>query len=474
MANGALDANAIFRYQNTTGGSSRPSATTPTDLRWHHASNNAVGKIYLDSWKSQNTADAKVVTYIQAGTPLGTVPAVQGPDPETTPSGVHNPNPEGDIWIDTQDNFRIYRYQVIGSDVTTNTAYQTPNTTHSGWADARDARIGDFPFSESRKAYVPMNEWSIETIESVEELVMYDYSGNRNHARINTGTSSDNFSKDSYDFVDTTIKGISTKALNRVNSITIPSAPAGVFNKNISLLHHDDIRNANQQSYSIWFKPSGVEQRHGWNIISRDYSDWWSVQIGGNSTHSYTSTAPSYEEFYPAVGSYVNAIVHGGFDVTSAAASNIHVQDVLKYNVWNFIAFTLDYKGDNEVGNSVWYFANEDDGWENANVFHYGLDPQTSANLSIGGDWTGGGEGRGVGLQAVETAHANGNAKGHAAPGYFSEFRYYDTYLSQSSIKKLYDFPFGVEDTSKNFLQTIRSQAIADGEIISFLSLIHI
>ena len=78
------------------------------------------------------------------------------------------------------------------------------------------------------------------------------------------------------------------------------------------------------------------------------------------------------------------------------------------------------------------------------------------------------GEGRGVGLQAVESAHANGAARGHAAPGYFSEFRYYDTYLSQSSIKKLYDFPFGVEDTSKNLLQTIRSQAVADGEIISF------
>lgn len=312
LANGALHANAIFRYQNSAGGSSRPSATTPTDLRWYHASNNAVGKIYLDAWKSQNTADAKIVTYVLPGTPLGVVPATYGPDPSTTPSGHHNPNPEGDIWIDTQDNFRMYRYQVIGTDVTTNTAYQTPNTTHSGWADARDARLGDFPFSESRKAYIPMNEWSIEDMGSGEEIVLYDYSGNRNHARQN----STSFLGTSYDFVDTTIKSISTKALDRVNTAILDSPRY----KDIALLHHDSIRTANQQSYSMWFKPSGAEQKHDYRIISRDQSAYWALNIGGNASSTYGGSESIYDGFSPADGSYVNVMVKGAVTYTPGGA----------------------------------------------------------------------------------------------------------------------------------------------------------
>lgn len=141
----------------------------------------------------------------------------------------------------------------------------------------------------------------------------------------------------------------------------------------------------------------------------------------------------------------------------------------MKYNTWNFIAFTFDYKSDGEVGNSVWYFANEDDGWAGANISYLALDPDATSNLSYSGAWESD-RGRGIGLQNIEDADARGENAGAslAAPGYYAEFRYYDTLLSQSSVKKLYDFPFGVEDTSKNFLQTIRSRAVADGEIISF------
>jgi len=483
LANGALDPAAIYRYSNSEGGSSTPSLTAPTNLGWYQAPNNAIGKVFLDSWKSQNTADSKVVTYIQAGTPLGTVPALYGPNPANTPSGAYNPNPENDLWIDTQDNYRIYRYQVIGSDVTTNTAYQTPNTTHSGWADVRDARIGDFPFSESRKAHLSMTEWAIEDVShleggSSEELVLYDDSGNRNHARQSLSYSS-NFTGDTNDFVATTIKGISTKALNRVNSSTMGWPPetsaAGKYYKDLALLDHDAIRNANQQSYAIWFKPSGLAQRHDWRIITRDQNEYWSLNIGGNTTHLYGGSETPHDYFFPSDGSYVNAIIKGSVESTPGAGAvgtdGRKRENILKYNTWNFIAFTLDYKGDNEVGNSVWYFANEDDGWENANVFYYSLDKDASANLSYSGDW-GEDRGRGVGLQNNESPGAGADLAetggGYAAPGHYAEFKYFDTYLSQSSIKKLYDFPFGVEDTSRNMLQTVRSQAIADGEIISF------
>jgi hypothetical protein len=472
LANGALHPNAIFRYQNTSGGSSRPSATDPTDVKWYHAPNNAIGKVYLDAWKSQNTADAKVVTYIAPGTPLGTVPALYGPDPSSTPGGVHNPNPENDLWLDSNDNNRIYRYQVIGGNVTSIHAYQTPNNTHSGWADVRDARLGDFPFAEHRKAYVPMNEWSVANVGYGEELVMWDESDNLNHAR--QGHLSSEFSGDHNDFVDTTIKGIPTKALNRTNSITADTNPSGNYDKDIALLHHDDIRNANQQSYSIWFKPTGGYQRHGHRIISRDASDFWAITIGGNAT-SYTGETNSYDEFYPADGSYVNAAIIGSASVWPVVeGENIFLAaqgapgGVLKYNTWNHIAFTLDYKGDDEYGNSVWYFTNEDDGWENANVFHFNLDKDASANHNYAGGWSADDEGRGVGLNNVERANAAGFTGGYAPVAHYSEFRYYDTFLSQASIKKLFDNPTGIEESSQGLLRTIRSQAVADGEIISF------
>ena len=494
LANGALHPDAIYRYQNSTGGSSYPSPPGDPDneLGWYQSSNSAIGKVYLDAWKSQNTADAKVVTYIAPGTPLGTVPALYGPDPSSTPGGVHNPNPENDLWLDSNDNNRIYRYQVIGTNTTSVHAYQTPNNTHSGWADVRDARIGDFPFAEHRKAYVPMNEWSVANVGYGEELVMWDESDNLNHARY--GVNSSDFSGDHDDFVDTTIKGIPTKALNRTNSIATvpgPSSPtqAGQYNKDIGLLRHDAIRNANQQSYSFWFKPTGSYQRHGHRIISRDASDFWAVLIGTNATH-FNGETGHYNEFYPADGSYVNVAIQGavtdsptgegrtGSDACFSADLGAP-GGVLKYNTWNHIAFTLDYKGDDEYGNSVWYFANEDDGWENANVFYLTLDKDASANHNLDGEWTsptGGGslQGRGVAINNSETSNVSYNESlgtAYAPVAHYSEFRYYDTFLSQASIKKLFDNPTGIEESSQGLLRTIRSQAVADGEIISFYSI---
>ena len=65
----------------------------------------------------------------------------------------------------------------------------------------------------------------------------------------------------------------------------------------------------NQQSYSIWFKPSGPEQIRFSRIIDRDYLNHWTVALGGNTTAP--GGGSQYESIAPSSGSYVNAIIYG-------------------------------------------------------------------------------------------------------------------------------------------------------------------
>jgi len=89
-----LTTDDIYRYEDVTGGSSGT-------LDWHAAPNNAVGKVYLNAAGAQSTADGKITTFYQ--------------DSEPT-SGMS----EGDIWVDTDDNNKLYVYSGTAWVMTTN------------------------------------------------------------------------------------------------------------------------------------------------------------------------------------------------------------------------------------------------------------------------------------------------------------------------------------------------------------------
>ena len=153
QSDGSLSANAILRYQNTAGGSLDADGVSDTgaNLSWNFAPNNAIGKVFLDAYLARNLADRKTTVFYAPNT------GGLGPNPNTTPSGLDNPNPEGDMWIDTGGGVnRLYVYKtntsfVIGgyeSDYTNKKVWA--QTTHSGiwntgkftgWWDAQDSEI---------------------------------------------------------------------------------------------------------------------------------------------------------------------------------------------------------------------------------------------------------------------------------------------------------------------------------------------
>jgi hypothetical protein len=81
---------AIYRYQDTSGGSSGA-------LAWRSAPNNAIGKVYLNAYiadanatTAYNTATTKIKTFYQTTAPTATA--------------------TGDLWVDTDDGNRLYRW----------------------------------------------------------------------------------------------------------------------------------------------------------------------------------------------------------------------------------------------------------------------------------------------------------------------------------------------------------------------------
>ena len=59
----------------------------------------AFGKIYLSAFYAQNIADRQVTVFVGEGFADSTY--WYGPQPNTTPTGLNNPNPDGDLWYDT-------------------------------------------------------------------------------------------------------------------------------------------------------------------------------------------------------------------------------------------------------------------------------------------------------------------------------------------------------------------------------------
>jgi len=110
----------------------------------------------LESWvfktlpvQTQNFTDGKIVTH------FGTHYTVSGPDkgtwgpiPNTTPTGLANPQPHGDFWIDTSNNNIVFRYHQNDIDAAVPSAqvafhYAATSASPDGWYSTEDLRTGN-------------------------------------------------------------------------------------------------------------------------------------------------------------------------------------------------------------------------------------------------------------------------------------------------------------------------------------------
>ena len=119
---------------------------------WYEAPNNAIGLMYLESYVAgRDYSDGRVVTHYFHDDSTSPSPGF-GPNPNTTPTGVDNPEPDGDLWVDTGNNYVMYRYHNNGHINYAQTAYynvlpeenlDASSKTLSGWYALEDPRIAN-------------------------------------------------------------------------------------------------------------------------------------------------------------------------------------------------------------------------------------------------------------------------------------------------------------------------------------------
>ena len=107
----------------------------------------------LDSWifktlpsQTQAFTDGKIVTHFGPQFPEDT--GTHGPQANLTPTGLYNPEPHGDFWINTSNNNIVFRYHSNTINKYAQTAYHAPfipetNDNKSGWYSTEDLRTAN-------------------------------------------------------------------------------------------------------------------------------------------------------------------------------------------------------------------------------------------------------------------------------------------------------------------------------------------
>ena len=242
----------------------------------------------------------------------------------------------------------------------------------------------------------------------------------------------------------------------------------------VVLRAHDDLRNANTQTWVLWYYPygelgyfSGTYQNDtAWrdfdsenasfdgntapNIISRDWESYWAIQANTTSTASsdyhdvlLTFQGATFDNGNPVSHSQV-ANTTGHYPGSDAGTLNSGGGS-LRAQTWNMIAMSIDHTAG--VGNVFFY--NTYDGFHSSNGFS--IPTTQDANTTSAGGWPtldGDTQGRAVVLGAA-SASANGDSNGleqnpaTSAHGRFAEVRYYDQALNEQQITHLFKNPGG-------------------------------
>jgi len=321
--------------------------------------------------------------------------------------------------------------------------------------------------------------------------IVLDSSGNQNHAWVQTTdvlapaagfTGRANvFSKGAfsangiYQLPDVATVTTANSWVNGPNGVDDQKSLGGVV-----LRSHDDLRNANTQTWVMWYYPYGeigyfggtynndtawaqyastaaqFDANNAPNILSRDGGAYWALQANATSTSSsdyhdviFRFQGATWDNGNAANGQIANTsgLYPGHISGTLNAGGGS-----LRAQTWNMIALSIDYT--NHVGNL--YFFNTVDGFHSSNGFSIdaSVDSNTvfSTALYSGSEgWpvlNGDTEGRAV-VMGAASASANGDSNSveqnpaSSAHGRYAEVRYYNKALDEQDIALLFKNPGG-------------------------------
>lgn len=320
--------------------------------------------------------------------------------------------------------------------------------------------------------------------------IIFDHSGNRNHAWLQTRSelSGGPFRANVVTGAAFKTDGIYGSTSN--SFVTGPYGPGDLDRTDLGgvvLRAHDDIRNANTQTWTFWYYPHGdfgyfsntYQNDNEWRtfdstsflynsnnaprIISRGRTSHWALMA------NLASASISAGDYIDCLFTFTGGVLDNGtsLDAPPGAGATVQLANTsglypgsatgalnsgggnLRAQTWNMIALSIDYT--NHVGNI--YFFNTIDGLHSSNGFSIAVDQDanTSTHGTSNSGWVpskGLIEGRAVVLGA-ESASANGDSNtleenpARKTKGRFNEVRYYDTALSEQQIIKLFKNPGG-------------------------------
>ena len=314
--------------------------------------------------------------------------------------------------------------------------------------------------------------------------VVFDATGNEHHAYLKTrsGIGGGTFKSNVYTQVAFANSGIFGASSN--SFVTGPNNDQTDLGGMV-LMPHDDIRNANTQTWVFWYYPYGEFGSFGgaynndaaWASLastSGSYNAYLAPRIIDRGHDAFWSLSANIAPLSVTSGDYIDCIfafngatLDNGTSLDGPSGTGAWTQfannsgyypgvangtmnvggGVLRAQTWNMIALSIDYT--NGVGNV--YFFNTSDGLHCANGF--AISSQQDSNTSthtanVGGwpAWAGEIESRGVvlggaSLSANGDSHTFGDWPTRATHGQFDEVRYFDKALDFAKIAHLFKNP---------------------------------
>ncbi len=289
--------------------------------------------------------------------------------------------------------------------------------------------------------------------------VIFDSSGNGHHARVGTwqgGTA----------YASSPTVNLHSESAFANSGIYGTGNSLGTFAEGgLTLMAHDDIRNANTQTWVVWVKPYQSADTHVDTfaelptIINRGAigvgtaNGYWAITANTTANANTTGFVDARLTFAGATWDNTNAVTDSLVANTSAQFTGNTVSATelgnLRLGIWNMIALTINYEANADgVGVGNVYFFNTEDGLLCSNGFS--IDPDTqSANVTSGdAGWplrSGIHQGRAVKLGDMSYS-ANGDSFAtdtYVFNGGFDEARYYEKALNIQEIESLFYNPAG-------------------------------
>jgi len=376
-----------------------------------------------------------------------------GPDPTKTQSGIANPAPDGDRWLNTDLNLEFV-YQANSTNRTSNSIYMFANTSSdakSGWylvgtiqppaAPDSDGLRGHWKFDGAFKEGAlkrggPAFGGTTKVYNGTKGLVanvFHDYAGDMGPALVRvTGTNQNGYANVVNKLHRSTdaIIGHSFTSNAEINSST---DGAGVI---VDLIDEDEPlwgQDTKERTLAVWFKPIAYDdiatESAIWDAGYTNYGRFGNANKTGRS-YATLEQKDLWVEYSSndrrANGHYSNAMFweagggpehYIGFGTSPGQRGTFTGTGAIKQNTWNFVVTTWDFNKSKQS----FFIYNVDDGlvYANTNTTITVSQPAPSVNVHLGG-----------------IASGFGTSKEMVAN--FDEARYYDRVLTVPEIQGLF------------------------------------